>query len=83
MNRNPPAGRGEQMSNESYDCPFCTTRSLTLVSRDIDGVRLSCGRCGRDLRIPRDLWNLFCEKKDDSLAEFLALAKALRYYDLN
>lgn len=71
------------MSTETYDCPSCTARSLALISRDIDGVNLRCGECGRDLHVPRDLWNLFCEKKDDSLADFLALAKALNYYDLD
>ncbi len=71
------------MSPMLYDCPFCNTRSLNLVGRDIDGVSLKCGQCGKQVRLPRDLWNLFCEKPDDSLADFLALAKALNYYDLD
>ena len=71
------------MSQNAYECPFCTTRSLTLVSRDIDGVDLRCVHCGKEVRIPRDLWNLYCEKPDDSLPAFLALVRAFNYFDLN
>jgi hypothetical protein len=71
------------MSQPFYDCPICTTRSLSLVSRDIDGVILRCSRCGEEVRLPRDLWDLFCEKPDDSLPDFLALIKALNYFDID
>ena len=71
------------MSQTSYDCPYCTARSLTLVGRDIDGVSLRCGCCGKELRLSRDLWDLFCEKPGDSLPEFLALVKAFNYFDMD
>ncbi len=71
------------MSPTSYDCPFCTTRSLTLVCRDIDAVSLHCNRCGEEVRLSRDLWDLFCEKPDDSLPDFLALVKAFNYFDMD
>ncbi|MDG6256024.1 MAG: hypothetical protein QCH35_00325 [Methanomicrobiaceae archaeon] len=70
------------MNQRAYECPACSTRSLALMSRDSDSVGLRCSRCGNEVRLPRDLWDLFCEKPGDSLPDFLALVKALNYYDL-
>ncbi len=69
------------MSEELYYCPYCEMKSLCVHKERASDLDLYCNSCHKKLKMSRNLWNIFREKPDDRLSDFLALARALDYVD--